>query len=196
MGEHRRASLGRQLALSSFEYVTPNVTGAAAMPAKNLTSHLLPSFSARLFSRRLLAALLLSALALASWSADRLWPRQMRVTAHHRRLAPKVHGRNVAIPISSEIACAEIASFDDQLEAFLRYEYLRGRDPDDASKIFLTAGHAGRHANYKIFLLVENDQLTAVPRLSRMESHGLIARYQLVAWTQQDLAVAQQQSRI
>jgi hypothetical protein len=166
------------------------------MPAKNLTSHLLPSFSPRLFSRRLLAALLLSALALASWSADRLWPRQMRVTAHHRRLAPMVNGRNVTIPISSEIAAAEIASFDDQLEAFLRYEYLRGRDPDEAAKIFLIAGHSGKHANYKILLQVENDQLTAVPRLDRMETHGLIAHYELVAWTKQDLAFAQQQSHM
>jgi hypothetical protein len=166
------------------------------MPAKNLTSHLLPSFSPRLFSRRLLAALLLSALALASWSADRLWPRQMRVTAHHRRLAPMVNGRNVTIPISSEIAAAEIASFDDQLEAFLRYEYLRGRDPDEAAKIFLIAGHSGKHVNYKIFLQVENDQLTTIPRLDRMQMHGLIAHYELVAWTKQDLAFAQQQSRM
>jgi hypothetical protein len=166
------------------------------MPAKNLTSHLLPSFSARLLSRRLLAALLLSALALASWSADRLWPRHLRVTAHRRHLSPKVHGHNVAIPISSEIACAEIASFDDQLEAFLRYEYLRGRDPDDTAKIFLIAGHSGKHANYKIFLQVENDQLTAIPRLDRMLMHGLIVHYELVAWTKQDLAFAQRQSHM
>src|SRR5271155_57221 len=196
MGEHRRASLGRQLALSSFEYVTPNATGAAAMPAKNLTSHLSRPAATILFSARPLAALALSALALSFWTADRLWPRQMRASAQRRHLAPKVQGRHIALPFANEVACAEIASFDDQLEAFLRYEYLRGSDPDDASKIFLTAGHSGKHASYKIFLLVENDQLTAVPRLSRMESHGLIARYQLVAWTQQDLAVAQQQSRM
>jgi hypothetical protein len=166
------------------------------MPAKNLTGHLLPSSSTKLFSRRLLAALLLSVLAFASWSADRLWPRQMRVAAHHRHLAPKVQGRSVAIPISSEIACAEIASFDDQLEAFLRYEYLRGRDPDEAAKIFLIAGHSGKRANYKIFLQVENDQLTAIPRLDRMQMHGLTAHYELVAWTKQDLALAEQQSRL
>lgn len=166
------------------------------MPAKNLTGHLFPSSSTKLFSRRLLAALLLSVLAFASWSADRLWPRQMRVAAHHRHLAPKVQGRSVAIPISSEIACAEIASFDDQLEAFLRYEYLRGRDPDEAAKIFLIAGHSGKRANYKIFLQVENDQLTAIPRLDRMQMHGLIAHYELVAWTKQDLALAEQQSRL
>jgi hypothetical protein len=166
------------------------------MPAKNLTGHLFPSSSTKLFSRRLLAALLLSVLAFASWSADRLWPRHMRGTAHHRRPTPRVNGHNVAIPISSQIACAEIASFDDQLEAFLRYEYLRGRDPDEAAKIFLIAGHSGKRANYKIFLQVENDQLIAIPRLDRMQLHGLITHYELVAWTKPDLAFAQRQSRM
>jgi hypothetical protein len=166
------------------------------MSAKKLTRTLRRPSAAELFSSRALAALALSALALTSWTADRLWPRQMRVSAHHRHLGPKVQGRNIALPFSSEVACAEIASFDDQLEAILRYEYLRGRDPDDASKMFLTAGHTGKRANYKIFLLVENDQLTAVPRLNRMEFHGLITHYELVAWTKQDLAFAQQQSRM
>jgi hypothetical protein len=166
------------------------------MPAKNFASNLSSPSSPRLFPRRLLAALALSSLALASWGADRLWPRHLRVAAHHRRLAPKVNGRNVTIPISGEMAAAEIASFDDQLEAFLRYEYLRGRDSSDAPKIFLTADHTGKRATYKIFLQVENDQLTAIPRLDRMQMHGLIAHYELVAWTKQDLAFAQRQSRI
>ncbi len=166
------------------------------MSAKKLTRNLHRQSAAKLFSARALAAIALSALALASWTADRLWPRHMRVSVHHRHLAPKVQGRHVALPFSREVACAEIASFDDQLEAFLRYEYLRGRDPDDAAKIFLTTDRTGKRANYKIFLLVENDQLTAIPRLNRMEAHGLIAHYELVAWTKQDFALAQQQSRM
>jgi hypothetical protein len=166
------------------------------MSAKKLTRNQHRPVAAKLFPARVLAALALSALALTSWTADRLWPRHMRITAHHRRLSPKVHGRNVALPFSNEIACAEVASFDDQLEAFLRYEYLRGRDPDDAAKIFLTADRTAKRASYKIFMLVENDQLRAIPRLNRMESHGFITHYELVAWTRQDLALAQQESRV
>lgn len=156
------------------------------MPAKKLTRNF----------RRATAAILLATLALSAWTADRVWPRHLRVTVHHRHLRPNVHGRNIVLPFSSEVACADIASFDDQLKAFLWYEYLRGRDPDDASKIFLTADHHGVRTTYKIFLLVENDQLTAIPRLNRMKSRGLIPHYELVAWTRQDLALAQQQSRM
>jgi|SRR5277367_117588 len=166
------------------------------MPAKNLTRSLHRPSAAKLFSPRLLAVLALSTLTLASGGADRLWPRHMRVSPAHRHLAPRVQGRHVSVPISSEVACAELASFDDQLEAFLRYEYLRGRDPDEDTRIFLTSEHTGKHSRYKIYLLVENDQLTAVPRLDRMVAHGFIAHYELVAWTRQDLAFAQQQSRM
>jgi hypothetical protein len=166
------------------------------MSAKKLTRNLHRPTTAKHFPARALTAVALSALALASWTADRLWPRQMRPAAQHRHLGPKFHGRQMALPFSNEVASAEIATFDDQLEAFLRYEYLRGRDPHEASKIFLTAGHSGKHASYKIFLVVENDQLTAIPRLNRMESHGLITHYELIAWTKQDLALAEQQSRM
>ncbi len=100
------------------------------------------------------------------------------------------------MPFTREIACAHIAAFDDQLEAYLRFEYLRGRDPADASRIFLTASQDGTRISYKIFILVENDQLTALPRLNQMKSHGLITHYEVVAWTRQDLVVAKQQSRM
>jgi hypothetical protein len=166
------------------------------MPAKNLTRRFLRPSAAKLFSSRTLGALTLSAVALACSGADRLWPRQMRVSAHHHSLAPRVQGRHVSVPISNEVACAEIASFDDQLEAFLRYEYLRGRDSEEAPKIFLTGGHSGKHSSYKIYVIVENDQLTTVPRLDGMIAKGFITHYELVAWTKQDLAFAQQQSRM
>jgi hypothetical protein len=166
------------------------------MSAKKLTRNVRRQTAAKHFLAHALTAVLLSALALAGWTAERLWPRQMRVAREPGRLGPKFHGRQIALPFSNQVAAAEIARFDDQLEAFLRYEYLRGSDPDDASTIFLTAGRSGKHASYKIFLLVENDQLTAIPRLNRMESHGLITHYELVAWTNEDLALAEQQSRM
>jgi hypothetical protein len=165
------------------------------MSAKKLTKNLHRPTAAKHFPAQALRAVALSALALACWSADRLWPQHMPSAREPGRPGPKFQGRQIALPFSNQVASAEIATFDDQLEAFLRYEYLRGRDPEDAAKIFLTAGRSEKHASYKIFLLVENDQLTAIPRLNRMESHGLITHYELVAWTRQDLALAQQQSR-
>ena len=145
---------------------------------------------------RPVAALLLSALALSAWTADRLWPRSIYVGANGHRRSPAVHGRHVAVPFADEVACAQIASFDDQLEAFLRFEYIRGRDPSDASNILLAATRSGHRTAYGIYLLVENDQLTTVPRLDQMQSHGLISHYELISWTKKDLAAARQESQV
>jgi len=106
------------------------------MSAKKPTQNLHRPTAAKHFSPHALLVLALSALALACWTADRLWPRQMHAAVQPGQLGPKFHGRQIALPFSDEVAAAEIATFDDQLEAFLRYEYLRGCDPDDASKSF------------------------------------------------------------
>jgi hypothetical protein len=156
------------------------------MSAKNFTTN----------SRHPAAAIFLTALALSFWAADCVWPRHLPIAFERRMPRPQLRDHGLVLPFSNDVACAEIASFDDQLEAFLRFEYLRGRVPDDASKIFLTANHEGRRVSYKIFLLVPNNELTALPWLNQMKSHGLIAHYELVAWTQKDLALAEQQSRM
>jgi len=156
------------------------------MPAKKLTRTFLHPA----------ASLLVAALALFAWTAYRVWPRRMHASFERRLPGPRIHNRRLVLPFSNGIACAEIATFDDQLEAFLRFEYLRGRDPDEAQKILLTASQDGKRISYKIFLLVENNQLTTLPRLNRMKSSGLITHYEVVSWSQQDFALAAEQSRM
>lgn len=145
--------------------------------------------------RRPVAALLLAALTLPAWTAYRLWPRQMAVANHSRVPSPRRQGHRLIVPFAREVACAQIGSFDDQLEAFLRFEYLRGRDPDEAARILLTPHRAYGHTSYRIYLLMENDLLTAPAHLNALKSRGFIARYELISWTPQQLALAQQQSR-
>lgn len=145
---------------------------------------------------RAVAAILLAALTLSAWTAYRVWPRSISVGVHNRIPSPRRQGHRVIVPISSDVACAQIGSFDDQLEAFLRFEYIRGRDPEEASKIFLAANRSVGRTSYKIYLLVENDQLTAAPHLNRLKARGLINRYELISWSQQQLALAQEQSHI
>ncbi|MGH9742194.1 MAG: hypothetical protein ACRD51_07550 [Candidatus Acidiferrum sp.] len=142
------------------------------------------------------AAILLSALALSAWAAYRLYPRRMSNSLVRHFPAPKLQGGRLIVPFTNQIACAQIASFDDQLEAFLRFEYLRGRDPAAAPNILLTTTSTGQRPSYNVFLLVENDRLTALPRLNQLKSRGLISRYEIIAWTPRDLAVAQRQSRM
>ena len=141
------------------------------------------------------AALLLAALTLPAWTAYRLWPREMAAGTHGRIPSPRRQGHRLIVPFAREVACAQIGAFDDQLEAFLRFEYLRGRDPEEAARILLAAHRAYGHTSYGIYLLVENDVLTAPAHLNGLRSRGLIVHYDLISWSPQQLALAQEQSR-
>ena len=139
-------------------------------------------------------AIFVVALTLSLSLAYRLWPRPLPIAPQPRQLSPTLQGHRLAVPFSQAFAAAEVATFHDQLEAYLQFEYLRGRDPDDAPRVFLTASHTSQGHIYKICIVVDNDLLTAIPRLSQLESHGLINHFELVTWTRTDLALYPQQS--
>src|SRR6266566_1669231 len=99
--------------------------------------------------------------------------------------APAIQGNRLVLPFTPGVASAEVAAFNDQLEAFLRFEYLRGREAregHDTSRIFLTALDSPKGQSYKIFIVTDNDLLTAVPQLGQLESRNLIAHYELATW--------------
>jgi hypothetical protein len=103
----------------------------------------------------------------------------------------------LVLPFAPGVASARVATFHDQLEAFLHFEYLRGREAHkgaDASRILLTASDAVAGPSYEIFIVCDNDLLSAVPRLSQLEGRNLISRYELNTWSQKDFAYYQQQS--
>jgi len=143
---------------------------------------------------RFCAAFLAVAIGVGVLIGYRVWPRELRLAPQPRFPAPTMEGNRLILAFSPDVATAKIATFSDQLEAFLHFEYLRGREGDRASQILLTATHTERGPSYEIFVVVENDLLTAIPRLGEMESHGLITHYDLIAWTKKDLAYFRQQS--
>ncbi|PYU80283.1 MAG: hypothetical protein DMG51_15995 [Acidobacteria bacterium] len=97
------------------------------------------------------------------------------------------------------MASARVATFHDQLEAFLHFEYLRGREAQESSDtpgILLIAVDTSTGPSYEIFIVSDNDLLTAVPHLTQLEGRNLIAGYELITWTQKDFAYYQQQSHM
>ena len=156
----------------------------------------------RNFFRKLLRSLVClaaGALAFAAcvYADYRLWPLDLPASAHPTVPAPGFVGNRLVIPIAAGVPAAEIASFHDQLEAFLRFEYLRGRearDGHDSSRLLLTGFDAAKGHSYKIFLITENDWLTAGPQLAALEGRRLITHYELETWSQKDFYYYQQQS--
>jgi len=126
-----------------------------------------------------------------------LWTLDLPVPRYAAFFAPKIQDHRLVLPFSPGVASAKVATFHDQLEAFLHFEYLRGRqarDGSDTSDILLTALDTPSGPSYEIFILCDNDLLTAVPRLTELQGRNLISSYDFTTWTYKDLAYYQQQS--
>src|SRR5712692_786246 len=145
-----------------------------------------------------LTAMLLT-IAACAYLGGLLWTLDLPAPQYPALPAPKIQGNRLVLPFSPGIASAKVATFHDQLEAFLDFEYLRGhetRDGSDASLILLTAVDSATGPSYEIFIVCDNDLLTTVPHLVQLEGRNLISRYDLNAWTDKDFSYYQQQSHM
>jgi len=110
-----------------------------------------------------------------------------------------VKDNRLVVPFSLEVPAVEIATFNDQLEAFLRFEYLRGREARegrDTSHMYLTATNTKKGPQYKIFLVTDNDLLSAVPQVASLKGRNLITHYEFQTWSQKEYNYYQQQSHM
>src|SRR5437660_11523472 len=141
----------------------------------------------------------LLAFAACAYTANGLWPLDLHAPRYPALPAPKIHVNRLVLPFARGVAAAKVATFHDQLEAFFHFEYLRGReaqDDSDTSRILLAAVDTATGPSYEIFIVSDNDLLTAVPHLAQLEGCNLIAHYQLNTWTEKDFAYHQRQSHM
>ena len=155
----------------------------------------------KLFTKLVRYALCLAAGVLAfaacGYTDYRLWPLALPASAHPRVPLTAVENKQLVVPFTPGVPVAEVASFNDQMEAFLRFEYVRGREAragHDTSHMLLTAVNTKKEPHYKIFIVTNNDLLAAVPQLADLESRNLIAHYEFETWSRQELSYYQQES--
>jgi predicted nucleotidyltransferase component of viral defense system len=141
----------------------------------------------------------LLAFAACGYTDYRLWPLDLPSSAHPRMPVTVVKGKRLIVPFSPEVPAAEIATFSDQMEAFLRFEYLRGREAregHDTSHLYLTALNTKKGPQYKIFLVTDNDLLAAEPQVASLKGRNLITHYEFQTWSQKEFNYYQQQSHM
>ena len=141
----------------------------------------------------------LLAFAACGYTDYRLWPLDLPASAHRRVPTTAVANGQLLVPFSPLVPVAEVADFNDQLEAFLRFEYVRGREAragHDTSRMLLTAVDTKKGPHYEIFILTDNDLLAAVPELAELEGRNLITHWELETWSQKELSYYQQESHM
>ena len=157
----------------------------------------LKSFLKKLLRYTLCLAAGLFTFAACGYTDYRLWPLDLPASAHPRTPATALKDNRLVVPFSPQVPAAEIATFNDQMEAFLRFEYLRGREARegrDTSRMYLTATNTKKGPQYKIFVVTDNDLLTAVPQVASFESRNLITHYEFQTWSQKEYNYYQEQS--
>ena len=184
---------------SAFQYLLVSIPLKRRPTSKRIGAE---GMRAKQFLIRLVRGLLCVSAGLLAFTACaytdyRLWPLDLPASAGPRIPIAAIQGKRLVVPFAPGVPAAEVAQFNDQLEAFLRFEYLRGREAragHDTSRILLTALDTAKRPSYKIFIITDNDLLTAEPQLAELEGRNLIAHYELNTWSQKDFSYYQQQS--
>jgi len=126
--------------------------------------------------RTWLAAIGAVAVLVSAWMTFRLWPRRLQLSPA-KPLIPVVDlaASGTAVRVPGRILVADVATFDDELFAYLMFGGLRGLVVRDGRRAWLTYEREGKTIAYVIRLEPQNDLLAALPYLFRLKAIGGIS---------------------
>lgn len=125
-----------------------------------------------------------------------VWPQRLDFHPYASLPHPEFVNGRLVLPYTDRLAAAQVASYDDELEAFLHYQFLRSRTESDGIRLLLTAISTPTGPSYRIFVAGQDDLLTDIPRLALLEGRGLIERPEMMVWTESEFSRYQYQSHI
>jgi len=125
----------------------------------------------------------------------RTWPRDIPFSARTYPSPQVDHNRFVA-PFPAQTLLADVGSFDDELSAYLWFDYFRSRPEVSSSQVFLNVTEDSGRPVYHIYLEVPNDALVATPYLAQLERKGYLDHFDWIFCTPSRLTYAAQQTSI
>ncbi len=130
--------------------------------------------------------------------ADRMYrPRQITFDPCACLPRPEFVRGRLTLPYTNQYAAADVASYGNEVEAFLHFQFLRGRVAADGVRVLLTAAPANNGAtSYRILVVGQGDLLTDIPRLGKLEGRRLIPRSQMVVRSPSEFARYEHQSHV
>jgi hypothetical protein len=121
-------------------------------------------------------------LGMSGWVAFRTWPRPMHLVTEPFPPVRFERGTMI-VPLFTKVLLAEVGKFDDELSAYLWFDYLRSRPGVEESQVLLTVTEREQVPVYRIEVVVPNDALAAIPLLADLEAKGFIEGFDLVFTT-------------
>lgn len=121
-------------------------------------------------------------LGVSGWVAVRTWPRPIHLATAPLPPVRFEHGKMIA-SLPTKALLAEVGRFDDELSAYLWFDYLRSRPGVEGEQVLLAVMEKGQIPIYRIEVVLPNDALTAIPFLADLEAKGFIEGFDLVFTT-------------
>ncbi len=118
-------------------------------------------------------ACLVVVLVLAAGVAFRTWPRRLRIQARGYPSVEVTDGK-MQFPLPAAIVIADGGTFDNDLSAFLWFDYLRSRPLLRGIEILLTASETSDAPFYRVYLVLPNDAPQAIAYLAELHARELI----------------------
>ncbi|MBI2816191.1 MAG: hypothetical protein HYX72_04555 [Acidobacteria bacterium] len=135
-------------------------------------------------------------LACAGWIAYKVWPRQLKITLPSAVPVPIIQEHNLSLRAPFGAWLANIGSSDNELGAYLRFEFLKSQTVVDESRIFLTADERSNAPIYHIWILANDDLLTAIQDLATLRAAKLIDAFDFGAASRDEIFHKRQETAI
>ena len=125
---------------------------------------------------------------LSAWVAYRTRPLKFNLTLPPALPVVKVEGNALAVQLRTDALLAQVGEYDSELGAYLHFEYLKAHSGLGSPRVLLTVKNPGAGPRYEIFLVLDNNLLSAGPFLGRLKAKGYIPDYKLYPVTFEGLA--------
>lgn len=142
------------------------------------------------FGSLLLAAFLLAGL--TGWSVNRFWPRHLIFAPEPALPVCEVSAEGTTVRVPGRFFVAEIGRFEDELFAYLMFEFFRGARALKGTEVILTYVREGNSISYPLLLVMPDDLLVGIPMLAKLEAENWFPEF---TWRVADKRVLDQMRR-
>lgn len=140
------------------------------------------------FLRLFLLVGLAGILGFAGWVGYRTWPQKINITHSPALPIVKFEEGHLVIQPRRGTLVAQVAEFGSEMEAYLYFEYLKTHIGIASSRVLLTVKDQGQVPRYQIFLVLDNNRLTAPVYLGRLKEEGYIPDFRIYSVSFRNLA--------
>ena len=131
------------------------------------------------FLRLLLLVGIVGALSFSAWVIHITRPQRIDLSLPPALPIVKLENGALAVQLRTDALLAQVGAYHSELEAYLHYEYLKTHAGLSGSRVLLTVKDSASGPSYQIFLVLDNNLLSAVPYLGGLKAKGYIPDYTL-----------------